>query len=268
MREAVRRYDPAELDREMLISLFDHFAEGPVRERLSRLDEGLGLLSEPMVEGASIDDFAESLIRSPEDIREVFSRQYFFGCEADDPMAAVAFDERLNPLGARIPALFASDIGHWDVPDFRRGARGGVGTWSSTASSTPRVFATSPSPIRCDSGRGQTRDSSRGRASRRRSRRNSPDSESPCAKPVAQRRSLASQLRLAAGTFGTIPREAPLLRDLMIEIGDFGHGADQPIILDFQNDPNAPKFAGFPFGSRNLNRAYSRVHRSAPGSDL
>ena len=34
-------------------------------------------------------------------------------------MAAVAFDERLNPLGARIPALFASDIGHWDVPDFR-----------------------------------------------------------------------------------------------------------------------------------------------------
>jgi hypothetical protein len=50
----------------------------------------------------------------------VFSRQYFFGCEADDPMAAVAFDERLNPLGARIPALFASDIGHWDVPDFRK----------------------------------------------------------------------------------------------------------------------------------------------------
>jgi len=29
-------------------------------------------------------------------------------------------------------------------------------------------------------------------------------------------------------------------RDLMIEIGDFGHGADQPIILDFQKDPKAP----------------------------
>jgi predicted TIM-barrel fold metal-dependent hydrolase len=116
---AVRHYDPAELDRGMLTSLFDRFAESSVRERLSRLDEGLGLLSEPMIEGASIDDFAESLLSSPEDIRDVFSRQYFFGCEADDPMAAVAFDERLNPLGARIPALFASDIGHWDVPDFR-----------------------------------------------------------------------------------------------------------------------------------------------------
>ena len=34
-------------------------------------------------------------------------------------MAAIAFNTRLNPLGARIPAIFASDIGHWDVPDFR-----------------------------------------------------------------------------------------------------------------------------------------------------
>ena len=117
--EAVRCYDPDALDRRMLDSLFERFAEGPVRERLSRLDEGLGLLSEPMIEGANIDDFAESLLKSPEDIKEVFSCRYFFGCEADDPMAAVAFDDRLNPLGARIPALFASDIGHWDVPDFR-----------------------------------------------------------------------------------------------------------------------------------------------------
>src|SRR3984957_123754 len=118
--DAVLRYDPAELNRAMLTSLFDDFAEGPVRERLGRLEEGLNLLSEPMIEGASIDDFAESLLKSPQDIKDVFSRRYFFGCEADDPMAAVAFDERLNPLGPRLPALFASDIGHWDVPDFRK----------------------------------------------------------------------------------------------------------------------------------------------------
>jgi hypothetical protein len=30
----------------------------------------------------------------------------------------VAFNTTLNPLGARLPAIFASDIGHWDVPDF------------------------------------------------------------------------------------------------------------------------------------------------------
>src|SRR3984957_15176473 len=65
--EAVRRYDPNELDRGLLTSLFDQFAADSVRNRLSRLDEGLSLLSEPMVEGANIDDFAESLIGSPKD---------------------------------------------------------------------------------------------------------------------------------------------------------------------------------------------------------
>ena len=48
-----------------------------------------------------------------------FTEQYFFGCEADDPMNAMAFDGARNPGGARLPAVFASDIGHWDVPDFR-----------------------------------------------------------------------------------------------------------------------------------------------------
>jgi hypothetical protein len=34
-------------------------------------------------------------------------------------MNALAFDTRRNPYGARLSAVFASDIGHWDVPDFR-----------------------------------------------------------------------------------------------------------------------------------------------------
>ena len=52
-------------------------------------------------------------------MRRIFTEQYFFGCEADDPMNAMAFDASRNPRGARLPAVFASDIGHWDVPDFR-----------------------------------------------------------------------------------------------------------------------------------------------------
>ena len=35
-------------------------------------------------------------------------------------MAALAFDRARNPRGAQLPAIFASDIGHWDVPDFAR----------------------------------------------------------------------------------------------------------------------------------------------------
>ena len=30
----------------------------------------------------------------------------------------LGFDRRVNPLGAQVPAIMGSDIGHWDVPDF------------------------------------------------------------------------------------------------------------------------------------------------------
>jgi hypothetical protein len=32
-------------------------------------------------------------------------------------MISVAFDRRLNPVGAKLKASFGSDIGHWDVID-------------------------------------------------------------------------------------------------------------------------------------------------------
>jgi len=32
-------------------------------------------------------------------------------------MNARAFDSAANPLGARLKAVFSSDVGHWDVPD-------------------------------------------------------------------------------------------------------------------------------------------------------
>ena len=34
-------------------------------------------------------------------------------------MNALAFSTKLNPRGAQLNAVFASDIGHWDIPDFR-----------------------------------------------------------------------------------------------------------------------------------------------------
>ena len=117
--EAIGRYDPAALDRRELASLFEHHARGKVREEIGRLDDALGMLSEPIIGDDTRDEFAESLLSSADDIRRIFTEQYFFGCEADDPMAALAFDTNLNPLGARLPAIFASDIGHWDVPDVR-----------------------------------------------------------------------------------------------------------------------------------------------------
>ena len=47
----------------------------------------------------------------------LFVPHFYFGCEADDPMVAWAFNDRINPAGAKLRPMFSSDIGHWDVPD-------------------------------------------------------------------------------------------------------------------------------------------------------
>ena len=68
-------------------------------------------------EASAIDDWAACGIEREEDIRDVFTKQFYFGCEADDATNAWAFDTKVNPLGASLQAVFSSDIGHWDVPD-------------------------------------------------------------------------------------------------------------------------------------------------------
>jgi len=64
-----------------------------------------------------LDDYAACRIERKEDLRDLFVGSFYFGCEADDRLNAWAFDRRINPLGARLNALFGSDIGHFDVPD-------------------------------------------------------------------------------------------------------------------------------------------------------
>ena len=68
---------------------------------------------------AELDEFAALEIESAEEIPGLFVPNFFFGCEADDPMNAVAFQEDLWPFGARLGAFYGSDIGHFDVPDMR-----------------------------------------------------------------------------------------------------------------------------------------------------
>jgi hypothetical protein len=50
-----------------------------------------------------------------EDITARFVPNFYFGAEADDPTVAFALNERA--LGTRLNAFWASDSGHWDVPD-------------------------------------------------------------------------------------------------------------------------------------------------------
>jgi len=64
-----------------------------------------------------LDEWAPSGVQSPEDIRDIFTKQFYFGCEGDDPLNVLAFDTKSSPFNARLHALYGSDLGHWDVPD-------------------------------------------------------------------------------------------------------------------------------------------------------
>ena len=116
-RDVVGSFDPCRFDLELCHELLDEFASGPIAHCRERYEKDAAH-AKTLVE-ANFDDFSRSLITSPEDIVDVFTRQFYFGCEADDPMNAIGFDERLLPHGARMNAVFASDIGHWDVPEMR-----------------------------------------------------------------------------------------------------------------------------------------------------
>ena len=115
----IHHYDPNAIDRESFGRLFAKYADPRTRTHAGQIDQTLGLLSDPDEDVGMLDEFAACEIESSEDLRDLFAEPFYFGCEADDPMNARAFDTKSNPLGAKLKAVFSSDIGHWDVPDMR-----------------------------------------------------------------------------------------------------------------------------------------------------
>jgi predicted TIM-barrel fold metal-dependent hydrolase len=106
--------DPANLDWEMLAGLFRKYGGKSLAGKVT----GWKPNAEALVpsEGPH-DDFAACGIEREEDFLDLFVRSFYFGCEADDPINAWAFNTKVNPHGARFNVLFGSDIGHFDVPD-------------------------------------------------------------------------------------------------------------------------------------------------------
>ncbi len=116
---ALRHVDPAQLDIDALMELYARYGDAHLEDKLEEIralpNASLGLDHQPI----NIDDFALCGIQRPEDIRDRFVPNFFFGCEADDRMNSIAFNTKLNPFGARLGAMLSSDIGHWDVTDMR-----------------------------------------------------------------------------------------------------------------------------------------------------
>ena len=118
-RDALERgLDPAKIDRALFAELVERHCDARVRAKLDTLRERDGVYLESHTETPeTLDEWAACGIERAEDIHDLFVPNFYFGCEADDPMNGLAFNTRVNRFGARLKPILSSDIGHWDVPD-------------------------------------------------------------------------------------------------------------------------------------------------------
>jgi predicted TIM-barrel fold metal-dependent hydrolase len=117
--KALERMHPDKLDRAKLMSLVEKYGYDDIAAALHERG-GLPDPEQAYLTGnvENIDDFAACRITRKEDWVDLYAKPYYFGCEADDRMNATAFG-RSNPFGAKLNAIFSSDIGHFDVIDMR-----------------------------------------------------------------------------------------------------------------------------------------------------
>ena len=115
-----RNLDPAVLDVELLVEMFEKYGNDYLTPERVRADPHQPTSVNLFVPPEELDDFAPTGVTKPEHIRDIFAANYYFGSEADDRMTAVAFDTKLNHYGAKLNAILGSDIGHWDVPDMTK----------------------------------------------------------------------------------------------------------------------------------------------------
>ncbi len=118
---AIEHLRPEGLDFDLLQTLAREYGPPGMVERLTDRELAMqGGLSAFLNTGTggleNLDDFHRCEIESENDFKELFVEKFFFGCQADDRLNAVAFDEKIN-RGSKLNALYSSDIGHWDVPD-------------------------------------------------------------------------------------------------------------------------------------------------------
>jgi predicted TIM-barrel fold metal-dependent hydrolase len=113
-RDGLQLYDPAQLDRAELRGLLERYGIDPGSDRTRTGSISDDARNTPPAWAR--DEFEDCAIDDEQQFAEVFGRQFFFGCEADDRGVYRALDGRGNPFGLRLNAFFSSDIGHWDVP--------------------------------------------------------------------------------------------------------------------------------------------------------
>ncbi len=115
---ALENMHPDKLDRTLLMNLVEKYGYD---DTLAALKVRNGVPDpEHLGTGGleNLDDFSKCNITRKEDWCDLFSTPFYFGCEADDRMNSIAFG-KTNPFGAKLNAIYSSDIGHFDVIDMR-----------------------------------------------------------------------------------------------------------------------------------------------------
>lgn len=111
---------PDNLDLDMLRGLIAEYGGSWASSRTEDLLDNIdilfpGLNAQQLTERETdLDDFAAVGVSSAQEVAEEFARNFYFGCESDDPLVSLAFDTK---LGARLKPLFSSDVSHFDVTD-------------------------------------------------------------------------------------------------------------------------------------------------------
>jgi predicted TIM-barrel fold metal-dependent hydrolase len=107
--------NPATLDVDTFMGLMSNYGDTKVQANLDQIRPMYGRDQKR----PPVDDFAALQIDRAEELRDLFVPHFYFGCEADDPMNAAAFNTTVNPYQARFRPVLSSDIGHWDVVDMQ-----------------------------------------------------------------------------------------------------------------------------------------------------
>jgi predicted TIM-barrel fold metal-dependent hydrolase len=119
-KKGLEYMDPKKLDRKLLRQFVDKYGYEEIAAELDRRDGWPAKEEDSLTGGVPVlDDYAACDITKKSDWIDRYVTPYFFGCEADDRMNAVAFS-KFNPFGAKIQAIYSSDIGHFDVPNMQQ----------------------------------------------------------------------------------------------------------------------------------------------------
>lgn len=119
--DALEEVRPENLDVDLLRQLVDSYGSHEIIEALKESEAPLDTAMQPYGIGTggieNLDDYSACEIEKKQDFHDLFAKNFYFGCEADDKMNAAAFNRKHIPLGSQLKALFGSDIGHFDVTD-------------------------------------------------------------------------------------------------------------------------------------------------------